>query len=176
MATLFQISDDLRAVIDLVDDSAELPPIVEQWFAEIGEAESEKLFGYWSVMRQLEMEAATATAEAEQFQAKARARENAVKRMKDRLKLYLELTGRREAVASNGKKFAIQANGGKQAVTQTYALNPQDMTAEEVGRCPEALLRPRVALDMDELRKGLESGERYDLAKLEPRGTHLRVR
>lgn len=163
--------------MELVDETnGELPPELEEWMKEIGDNEAEKVENYYWLYKSLESEATVATAEAEQFAAKARARTNLAKNLKDRLKLYLEMTGRKEIVGTSGRKAAIQANGGKVAMTQAYAANPSDMTAAEIERCPESLIRPRVALDTDALRKGLESGEVYDLAKLEPRGTHLRFK
>lgn len=168
MATLFQIGDTGRAIMDLVDESpSEMDPILDGWVKEFETEESEKLTAYWSVMRQLEMEAATATAEAEQFQAKARARENAVKRMKDRLKTYLELTGRREAVASNGKKFAIQANGGKVPLVMADGIDPDAV--------PREYQKVRIEFDTDAIRRVLEDGDELSFASLGSRGTHLRV-
>lgn len=168
--TLFAIGDELRAVLDLVDESAELPPIVEQWFAEIGDAEAEKLDAYAGLIRSLEGEAAVAKAEAEQFQAKAAARENAVKRLKDRVKLYLESTGRTKAVSKAGRTFAIQANGGKLPLVIDPAVKPEDL--------PREYQRITVGYDTEAIRDALEDGLEFPktFARLKPRGNHLRVR
>ena len=175
--TLFQIGDELRAILELVDETGgELPPTLEQWFAEISQDEAVKIDSYYGLCKSLETEATVATAEAEQFQAKAKARTNAVKGLKDRMKLYLELQGRKEAVGTSGRKAAIQANGGKLALTQTLAANPNDMTAKEVEVCDERFFLTKYVLNTEELRNALESGEVCSTAKLEPRGTHLRWR
>ena len=175
--TLFQIGDELRAILELVDETGgELPPTLEQWFAEISQDEASKVESYYGLCKSLETEATVATAESEQFQAKAKARTNAVKGLKDRMKLYLENQGRKEAVGTSGRKACVQANGGKVALTQAIALNPNDMSAAEVTRCDERFLKPKVTLDTEAVRSALEAGEVIEMAKLEPRGTHLRWR
>lgn len=166
--TLFAIGDELRAVLDLVDESAELPPVVEQWFAEIGDAEAEKLDAYYWLIRQLEGEAAVATSEAEQQRAKATARENAVKRLKDRVKLYLESTGRTKAVSAKNRTFAIQTNGGKLPVEYTTLADPEWV--------PPEFVVVKKSIDGDKVRAHLESGKELEWASLGLRGSHLRVK
>ncbi len=166
--TLFQIGDELRAILELVDETGgELPPTLEQWFAEISQDEAAKIDSYYGLCKSLETEATVATAEAEQFQAKAKARTNAVKGLKDRMKLYLENQGRKEAVGTSGRKACVQANGGKVAMT---------MTVTDPLQLPTAYQKITIVPDTEGIRSVLEGGGELEFAKLEPRGTHLRFR
>lgn len=182
MATLFAIQADLIALNELCEElpGGEMTPEAEAafdaWAKTIEGDEGRKLDGYCGLVKQLESEAAVAKAEAEQYAMKARARDNRVKWLKDRMKGYLEFTGRKKMVTATLRTVTIQTNGGKLAMTQTLAANPNDMTAEEILHCPDKYFKVRTVLDAEAIRKDLEAGEPVNGASLEPRGTHLRIR
>lgn len=174
MVTLFSIGADLLALNDLCDElpggemSPEAEAAFDAWAAKLAEDEATKLDGYCGLIRSLEGEAAVARSEAEQYLARAAARENRVKWLKARMKLHLESTGRTKAVTATGRTVAIQANGGKVPVWIDPAVVPADL--------PAPFQRVRVEVDTEAIRANLESGHELSFARLEPRGTHLRVR
>lgn len=171
--TLFAIGDDLQALANLMDEcEAELGPEVDAaltaWFNELAGDEAVKLDGYVGLIRTWEMESAAAKAEADQYAMKARTRDNRVARLKERMKEYLDFTGRKKVETATKRTIAIQANGG--AVPVEYLTNepcdvlPPDMVI--VTRRP----------DTDAVRKALAEGSTFPGIVLGTRGTHLRIR
>ncbi len=173
MATLFSIGDDLRALMDLLDESGgEITPAthttLEAWFAEVGRDQSNKLDGYACLIRQLEMEATAATAEKEQWAKKAQARENSAKRLKERLKLYMELSRQDKLQTSTGRIIALQNNGGLLPLELAPTIDPNKLAP--------AFQRVKVDVDTDAVRAVLEAGQELPFAKLGARGRHVRIR
>ena len=114
------------------------------------------------------MEASAARAEAEQYAMMAKTRENAVGRIKERIKWYLESTERKAIETTSGKKFAIQSNGGKQALKLADSI--------DLDAVPAELVRVVRTIDTDAVRDAIGAGQAFDWATLEPRGTHLRIK
>lgn len=171
--TLFDIGNDLLAIDNLLDETGgeltnpDAEAAITAWFAELAQAESTKLTGYVGYIRQLDMEAEAARQFANHFAAKAQSRENRVKWLKGKMKDYLEYTGRKKAVTSDGQTVAVQKNGGKQPIEH----DPID-----VNQLPDRFVKVVKQSDNDAIRNALESGETLDFARLMPVGTHLRIR
>jgi uncharacterized protein (UPF0335 family) len=173
MATLFEIGVELVALMDLLDETGgEITPnsqdALDEFFTEVGDQQKDKLQAYASLIRRLETEAATATAEAEQWQKKAQARTNSVKSLKDRLKLYLEMTGQKKVQTSKGYTIAIQANGGKVPLVIAEGTDPASL--------PDEFKRQRWEILTEAVREALESGQKLPFAALGVRGSHVRIR
>jgi hypothetical protein len=175
MADLFDIGDiaDIKALMDLLDETdGEITPesqdAMDAFFAEIEGNQGEKLQGYATLIRRMETEAAVAKAEAEQWDRKGDARANSARRLKDRLKLYLEVTGQKKVQTSRGYVIAIQANGGKVPLVIADGTDPKAL--------PETFQRIRVEIDTDAVRETLESGGSLPFAALGERGSHIRIR
>lgn len=170
--TLFDIGADFAALDQLceaVEDGAvtpdEMNAALAQWFDELKSEEAAKLERWVHYVRQLEMESAAAKAEAEQFAKKAKARESRVAWLKGRMKEYLEFTRRERVLTSSNRVISVQKNGGKQA-----------MTLAEGVAIPDELTVVKREPDRDAIRAKLEAGEVLDFARLEPRGTSLRIK
>lgn len=173
MPTLFEIGADYKALEELLLEGgaeldAEAALAFDRLFADFATDEAAKSESYYRLIRRFEMEAAAAKAEAEQYAMMARVRENAAGRLKDRMKAHLEFTGRKEAATASGKKFAIQANGGKQPVKFADGIDVESLPAEFV--------KVVKSIDADAVRAAIVAGEPVEFATLEPRGTHLRIR
>lgn len=173
MPKLFDIGEDLMALSDLLDESGgeitpENEPIFDAFFAELQNDQALKLDGYVGLIKTIEGEAAVAKATAEQFQMKARTRENSVKRLKDRIKLFMENTRQQKATSAKGFVLAIQNNGGKTPLDIDESTRPESV--------PEKFQRVTVTIDADKVREALEAGEELSFARLQPRGSHLRIR
>lgn len=174
--TLFDIGDDLRALANLMDEcdadalSPEVDAALSHWFAELAADEGRKLDGYVGLIRTFEMEASAAKAEAEQYAMKARTRENRIARLKDRLKGYLEATGRKKVETETKRVLAIQANGGVQKLSIVSGVKPEDV--------PPEFQKVTVEIDTNRVREALSGTDplAIDFAWLEPRGTSLRIR
>lgn len=171
MPKLFDIGADLLALSDLLDESngeitPENEPILEAFFAELGNDQAVKLEGYVGLIKTLEGEAVVAKATAEQFAMKARSRESSVKRLKDRVKMYLEVTRQPKAVTEKGFTLAVRANGGKQ---------PLDLDDIRIEDLPVEFRKVSVVADTEKIREFLEAGGSLSFARLQPRGSHLRI-
>lgn len=173
MPKLFDIPADLQALGDLLDElggevtDVQVNAVIEQWYAECQTNESDKLEAMIGLICTRESQAAVAKAQKEQFAAKQQARENDVKRLKDRLKLYLEVTGRRRIDLPTGRVLAIQANGGKPSLL----VDPVDH--REVD---PRFLRVTTSIDNESVRQAIEHGDPVPFARLGERGTQLRIK
>ncbi len=173
--TLFEIGAELQALDALLDDlggdvsDPEVGAAVDLWYASLMADEGRKLEDWVGYVRQLEMEVAVAREEAERFLAKARSREARIEWLKGAMKSHLELTGRTKATTAAGRTLAVQKNGGKAPLAWVGArVTPDDV--------PEEFVRVVREVDTDKVRAALEAGRQLPFAKLEERGTHLRIR
>lgn len=116
-------------------------------------------------VRQAEAQSVMFKGEAKHFQDKARVAENTAARIKSYVKEFLEGRGQAKFVAGC-HTWAIQANGGKQAITM-----PDDPCA-----LPADYQRAVIEADTDRIREALEDGQVVPGCELLPRGTHVRVR
>jgi hypothetical protein len=172
MPTLFEIGDDLRALDELIEERGgdvtdpEVMAAVERWYAEVAADEAAKLEAYVQYLRQLDMEIDAAADEEKQFAAKRRSREARKDWLRQRLKLYLEATGRKSVKTSAGRTVSVQANGGRPPVDVTAP--PEDI--------PDEFCRVRREVDHDAVRAALDAGQALPFARFRERGTQLRIR
>ena len=173
MKTLYELRtehNEIRAVIDEAGPELndELAAQLDRAIADLESDEADKMGSFYRLIRHLEMEASAARAEAEQYAMLAATRENAVGRIKARIKDHLESTGRKSVETTTGKKFAIQANGGKQTLKLADSI--------DLDAVPAELVRVVRTIDTDAVRDAIGAGQAFDWATLEPRGTHLRIK
>jgi len=171
MPTLLDIAADVAAIAALVDDcDAELTPDVEEaltaWFAEVRGAESVKLDGYACYIRTLELRAAARKEEQERLAKLVASETNKAKRLKERLRQYLEATGQRR-IDTARYRVTLAANGGKAPLVTP--ANARDLPPE-YGE-----VRTEFVPDMDRIRAALERGETVPGCSLLPRGNHVRI-
>lgn len=169
MTTLLEIGGDVQSLLALLAESdGEITPeneqAINQWFAEIGDAQERKLDGYVALIKEYTLRAAARREEMERLARRVQVDENTAKRLKDWLKLYLEMTGQQH-VETRRYKVSLCGNGGKAAVDLDCA--PQDL--------PPSYQIHVIKPDLDGIRECLESGHRIAGARLLPRGTHLRI-
>lgn len=174
MKTLFEIGDELRALYELLDESGgeiatpEEEAVIVAWFRDLERDEDRKITNYYGLVRQLETESAAAKEESERFAKKAKARENASKRLKELLKVHMEMTGRKRIETTSGRVVAIQNNGGLAPLILADNLDASTLPAE--------FLRVRIDPDADAIRQALEQGQALEFAALGKLGTHIRFR
>jgi hypothetical protein len=169
MTTLLDISDDVRALADLIDETdAELTPEVEaaldQWFKELGDRQGAKLDAYAALIRISELRAAARREERDRLDRRIHADEVLAKRLKERLLLYFELTNQR-GLETARYKIRVCQNGG--------------VTPMKIDCPPESLPPPYqrhvVQANTEAIRKSLEAGNRIGGCELLPRGKHVRI-
>lgn len=161
MATLFEITNEFRALYDLATEDGDPVALADTIEAMMPELEN-KAAGYVAVINQLDMEAAKADEIAKSFKAKADARKNSVKAMKNALLIALDTIGATELSAG---QFTIKAvkNGGKKPLKIT-------------GDVPQDMMRVIFEPDTERIRESLECGDVLEYAHLEERGKHISIK
>ena len=175
--TIFDISEDLKALDDLLSDiggevtDEETEKAIDAWLAELGEERDRKLNNYAYLIRSIERSNEAVAEEIARLRDRKQAGENKVARLKERLKVYLEVNGI-DKIKTDLFTFAVQQSGGKPKVNLVayYAENPVEL--------PEGLRRVKFEADLEAIREKLEAGEEWvsDFADLSKPGRHLRIR
>ena len=175
--TLFNISDDIRALDDLLieidgevtDTTAE--EAIDNWLAELGEERDEKLDQYAWLITQSEGYAENIKAEIDRLKRRQKAMENKATRLKERLELFLKTHGI-EKIQTAKFTFALQKSGGKPKVIL------DDYFIDHAVELPEGLRRVKFEPDLSAIREKIEAGDEYALgiARLETPQKKLRIR
>jgi hypothetical protein len=171
MATLLEIADDVRALSDLLDglDGGEIQAgdqatALDKWFDEIGGAEKQKLDNYAALIRECELRAAVRREEKERLAKLVSAEDNKARRLKDRLKLYLEITGKKK-IETDRYRISLCGIGGRAPLDK-----PADARA-----LPPRFVITRYEADTDAIRAALEAGEEVDGCRLKDRGSYVKI-
>lgn len=165
--TLFEITDDMLAFFDLVDDAEsdeQVDAILEAWFSENCSNLHDKADGYAAVIREFEHRAAAREAEAKRQADAARAMKNRAKSLKYRLLSAMDWL-QLNRLETDLNTFSVCKNGGKL---------PLDIHDPE--RVPDAYAYQVREIDRDKLRAALEAGTDIPGAILQERGRHLRIK
>jgi hypothetical protein len=175
MPTFFEISEDIRALHDLLvecggeltDEQSEIA--IDEWLAEANATVERKLNGVGWLIREFEAKADAREQAAKALMALAGADGNQAKQIKERAKMFLEMCGLTK-VETEHFKFTIAANGGALPL-----IVPPGWEAEPAS-APEAFHKVEIRLNRDAIREAIRNDEETHGAKLGERGTHLRVR
>lgn len=173
--TLYAITQDVIDLNNRLDeiegDCSRWPEgeaALTAWMDSLGSEQAAKLDGYVGLIRQLEMEAKAAHAESVEWDQKSRNLDSRARRLKDRLKEYLTLTGQSRATTATGRIVTIQANGGVAPVIFADSIDPTAI--------PDALCTVRREPNRVAIRDALERGESLPFARIGERGTSLRIK
>lgn len=175
MPTLYEIGGNLTALHDLLIEcdgeitDAEAEAAIDGWLAEMQTALETKVDNYCALIREYESRADARELEAKRLMVGAGAYNNNAKRLKGRLKGFLELHG---IARLETERFllSVQRNGGK------APLVVPERWEQEPASAPEAWQRRVIQLDKEAIREALEAGEQVDGCEIAPRGNHLRIR
>jgi len=179
--TLFQINDAILAVVDRFEDEEGGEVNVEEIAEQLNQLEGkleEKVAGCIVYLRGQEAMSNAILTEAERLQARSVVHSNRAKRMKEALRFVLESQHRTKIETERGM-VTIAGNGGEQGV-EAVPLT------DEV----RALVEPRFVKVTYEwnnkaIREALKAGEQLsvtlhgteiEIAKLKPRGSHVKVK
>lgn len=100
MATLYELTDEYRQLLDLASDPEVDPEVLADTMEAIGGEIEIKADGYARVMRQLEADADAIKAEEARLSARRKSLENNIRRMKDALQAAM--------IATDKKKFKTE--------------------------------------------------------------------
>lgn len=160
---LEEIAEALRDAEGVVDDGP-----LEAWFDSVMNARDEKLDRYCGLIKSLEGMTAIREEEIKRLQALVKGDQATVKRLKDRLRIFVD--GQGGKVETSLHKLSVVKNGGKVPV-----LYPGEW-AEDPTQAPESYHRRTIQLDVEAIRESLEAGEDIPGCSIGERGTHLRIK
>lgn len=167
---LFEIGEELERIADALRDAEGVvnDGLLEEWFDSVMEARDQKIDRYCNLIKSLEGMAAIREEEIKRLQALVKGDQATVKRLKDRLRIFVE--GQGGKVETPLHKLSVAKNGGKVPVHYPGAW------AESPSEAPEAFHRRRIELDVEAIRASLEAGEEIPGCAIGERGTHLRIK
>lgn len=169
--TLYDITDDLRAFDDLleqadgdVSDPAVLEAI-EKWMTELDIDLTNKVDGYAAYINDMLAKAQARKDEADRLRARAKANEATARRLKERLMWAMQERGMKKI---DTPRFTVswQKAGGK------VGLDVQVPGDQLPPRFQKVVIEP----DNAAIREALDAGEEVDGCSLMERGTSLRIR
>jgi len=175
MPTLLQIAEEIMALHNLLtecggeltDEQAE--EAIDGWFAETNASLEKKVDSCCWLIREFEGRAEIREQAAKALMAIAGTDTNEAKRLKARLKFYLELCGVSKLETPHFK-VGIQANGGALPLVVPPAWEAEPASA------PEAFHKVEIRLNTTAIREAIRNDEETHGAYLAERGTHLRIR
>jgi hypothetical protein len=170
MATLLEITDDLKALDELlaecggdITDTA-IAATVDSWFARLDSDFNGKVDNYSALITEIRHRAETRKAESERLARRAKSDENAADWLSSRLREALEQRGIKK-VDTDRYTVSVVGNGGKQ---------PLLLDAEIPGEWTKTKMV--VEPDKERIRSCLEAGESLPFASLGERGKRLSIR
>lgn len=174
MRTLYEISNDLLA-LDVAlaecggDISNEAGEQLEAWFDALGEECDAKIDAYCALIREMESRADAREVEAKRLAALAASDANNAKRLKNRLKSFLEFHQMKK-LETERFRLTVAADGGvlPLIVPEPWECDP--------AIAPEQFHRHVVQLDRDAIREAIRNDEAPEGCALGERGSHLRIR
>jgi hypothetical protein len=172
--TLYQIADDLRALGDLLAESAgEVTPESEAALSEFErEIETDlvaKVDAYCSLIRELEQRASVRLVESTRLRKLADADNAAAERLRERLRFVFAERGI-GPMQTPRFRVRLSRNGGKAPIQ----FSP--WVAEAPERLPEEFRAQLWKVRTDAIREALEAGRHLDFANLGDRGTRIDIR
>lgn len=175
MRSLFDISDDLLALADLLtevggdvsDDDA--GAALESWFDSLGDERDRKIDGYCSLIQEMAARSKAREEEAKRLQHLSIVDLNAVKRLKDRLKAFLDLHDIKKLETARFKVSVVK-NGGVAPL-----VYPRDWE-EYPELAPPEWQKRITTVNLAALREAVEGGQEVPGCSLADRGTHLRIK
>lgn len=174
MKSLFQIGDELSALAELMNETGgEIPEgaigeELEAYFDSLHEEKDRKLEAYCWLIKEFEARAECRQQEAYRIGVMASQDAANAKRLKDRLKGFLET---QDPMKSETRSFKVWVQ--KNSATPIHYPEEWDI---EPATAPEAFQRRVIALDKDAIRDAIKAGDETHGARLGERGSHLRIK
>lgn len=168
--SLFNISDDLEKLNELLDDAGgdtQQQELINQWFNQLETERDGKLDSYAALIAEMLARAEVRKAEAKRMMELAAADERRAQLLKERLKWFFETHGLK-TIETSRYRISISKNGGKAPLILKPELLPNQL--------PERFQRVSVEPNTNTIRAALEAGEDLDFATLGERGTSLRIK
>ena len=179
MGSIFELVGQYKELYAMLTDAEEgEDEIIENTLeAVIGEIEV-KGDGYVAICNKLDMEIDACEKQVKFWQNELTIRKNALKRIKDRLVMFLTMIGKKEVQTGN-HTIKMCGNGGKVPL-KYFDENKSDIPQDKVdlSKIPNKYKRVVIteALDTEKIRAALDSGVKLDWCEYGERGSHLKIK
>ncbi len=179
---LFELGQQLEAVFDSLDQvDGEFTPEIESaitaWLESVDLDLDQKIDAYCSLIDKFNAHASIRKAESDRLAAMAKVDLNNAKRLKDRMKQFMEFTGNQK-METKYRKLRLQNNGGALPI-QWIAKDGDFITVlpdePSIDSLPPEDVVQIPSIDMEAIRSDLEGGVELSFARLCDRGQHLRI-
>lgn len=164
--SLFSIGEHFYALESLlIENEGEITDEIDQWLHEYQAKEEHKLDAYCYLIQKFDEIAS----EAKRLAERSSSYNTKVKRLKDRLKLYLENRGMQK-IETTRFTVTVCSNGGQLPVKLCEGVTTEGL--------PEQFVKIHCNPDLSLLREAIVSGndQAMRFAKVLPRGTHIRIK
>ena len=167
MSTLYEISEDLKAVEELLIEQggdlgdSEDEDVVMRWLTEHQDKLDDKLERYGRLIHELMARGKARTEEAARLRARGTVDVNAAKRLKERLLWFMQERNMKK-IETPSFKYSVSKNGGMAPLEFEEAHVPEEYRTSSV--------------DTGAIRKALDDGQELEFARYLERGTSLRMR
>lgn len=179
---LFDIGEELEQVFDALDQidgepSPEAQAALEAWFESISDNLDAKIDAYCALIEKFTAHHKIRKAEADRIGVLAKTDLNNATRLKDRLKLFMEVTGNQK-METKFRKVRLQNNGGVAPLewiekgSETVAVLPEPPALDTLP--PEYVVNVPT-IDIEAIRSDLEGGLDLPFARIGERGKHVRI-
>lgn len=168
--SLFNISDDVEKLNDLLDDvgdDTQQQELISQWFETLGEERDRKLDNYASLISEMTVRAAVRKAESQRMAELAASDELRATVLKERLKTFFQLHNLK-TINTDRYRLSLAKNGGRAPLV----LDESVLAAQ----LPEQFQRVSIDPDTTAIREALEAGEHLNFAQLGDRGSSIRIK
>ena len=178
MGSIFELVGAYKSLYAMLTDADESDEqvITDTLDAVVGEIEV-KGENYLHVCDRLDMEIDACKKQVAYWQNELKIRENALKRLKDRLVMFMTMFGKKTLELANGRKIKLHGNGGK-APIKYFDDNKSDIPQKDVdlSKIPKKYRKVVVTetLDTEKIREDLDKGIKLDFAESGERGSHIK--
>lgn len=173
--TLYEISKELLEFEQIMTDldgeipSEEIERQITEWFENISDQRDEKIDNYAALIRTMDARAKMRKDEAKRLTQLAQTDENAVSRLKERLKYFFQ-THQLGTLQTRRFKVSLANNGG----VRPLILSP--LVKEVPESLPDEFKIHTISANTTAIREALEAGFECDFAELGERGQSIRIK
>jgi len=162
MATLYELTDEFRQLLDMMEDPDVDPEVLQDTMDAIEGEFEVKAEGYAIAMGELKTKKEQIIAEVKRLNKWADALEANIERMNSAVMDAMDAIGKKK-VETEHFRLSIVGNGGKRPLKIT-------------DKVPENYMRMKPEIDTSKIRQELEDGKELSFAYLADRGRRLSVR
>ena len=141
MATLYELTDEYKILLEMAEDPEVDPEILADTMEALEGEIDDKAIGYGKVIRQMEADAEALKNEEQRMASRRRTTENNIKRLKETLQYAMTVAGKPK-IDTDLFKFSIQKNPPTVVMDEQYIENiPEEYLIEQEPKLDKAKIK-----------------------------------